>query len=132
MVLSWATLIDFHFPSATPSVVSKTTTSPLPGRMSKLRSLLEGHTAASVWTGMRYEHRWPLCSHRYWFRLLSFAHFMPFSLHPLNMNDVLKLNLSMEKTGNVPASWSLQPSCVGVPNKNQPNKLSEHKLSSVL
>lgn len=42
MVLSWATLIDFHFPSATPSVASKTTTSPLPGRMSKLRSLLEG------------------------------------------------------------------------------------------
>ena len=57
---------------------------------------------------------------------------MPSFLHSLNMNDVLKLNLSMEKIGNVPASWSLQPSCVGVPNKNQPNKLSEHKLSSVL
>ena len=45
---------------------------------------------------------------------------------------ILKLNLSVEKTGNVPASWSLQPSCVGVPDKNQPNKVSEHKLSSVL
>lgn len=40
MVLSWATLIGFLFPSATPSVASKTTTSPLPGRMSRLGSLL--------------------------------------------------------------------------------------------
>ena len=82
--------------------------------------------------GWGTEHRWPLCSHRYWFKLPSFAHLMPSFLHSLNMNAILKLNLSVEKTGNVPASWSLQPSCVGVPDKNQPNKVSEHKLSSVL
>lgn len=73
----------------------------------------------------------PLCSAQMLVRIpFILLHLMP-SLYSLNMNAILKLNLSVEKTGNV-TPWSLQPSCVGVPNKNQPNKLSEHKLSSVL
>lgn len=41
MVLSRATRIGLHFPSATPSVASRTPTSPIPGRMSNLKRFLK-------------------------------------------------------------------------------------------
>lgn len=46
---------------------------------------------------------------------------MPSFLHLINVIDTMKLNLSMDKTDEVPASGSLQHSWVGAQNRNQAN-----------